>query len=213
MREYHKIVTVWQRDPATKHKTLLEGVWAEPEFDYLKNNEWTFTEKVDGTNIRVMWNGDQVRFGGKTDAAQLYVPLMERLQELFYQGAIARLFDGPACLYGEGYGAKIQKGGGNYLQDKVDFCLFDALVGETWLERNNVEEIATKLNCGVVPIVGRGTLMDGIELTRKGFKSQWGDFISEGLVMRPSTELKTRRGNRVITKIKHKDFTKGETHA
>ena len=207
MKEYHKIVTVWQRDPATKHKTLLEGVWAEPEFSYLKDNEWTFTEKVDGTNIRVMWDGDQVRFGGKTDVAQLYVPLMERLQTLFYQGAIARLFDGPACLYGEGFGARIQKGGGDYIPDGVDFCLFDALVGDTWLERNNVEDIAGKLNCMVAPILGRGPLIEGIEMTRAGFNSQWGAFTSEGLVMRPSTELKTRRGHRVITKIKHKDFT------
>lgn len=27
------------------------------EFDYLKDNTWIFTEKVDGTNIRIMWDG------------------------------------------------------------------------------------------------------------------------------------------------------------
>ena len=206
MVEYHKIVTAWERDPATNHKRLLEGVWAEPEFGFLKDNEWVWTEKVDGTNIRVMWDGSSVRFGGKTDAAQLYVPLIERLQVLFYSGALARIFDGPACLYGEGYGAKIQKGGGNYIADAVDFCLFDVLVGDTWLERRNVEGIGNKLECKIAPVVGRGSLLDAIEKTRMGFDSIWGPFKAEGMVVRPAVELKTRRGRRIITKIKRKDF-------
>lgn len=206
MKEYHKIVTVWERDPATKHKTLLEGVWAEQEFEYLKDCEWTFSEKVDGTNIRVMWDGERVTFGGKTDRAQLYAPLVERLSDLFYAGKMERMFDGPICLYGEGFGAKIQKGGGNYIEDGVDFALFDALAGDAWLERANLEAIAIKLGCEIAPIVGRGTLLDGIAMTRDGFKSQWGDFIAEGLIMRPAVEMKTRRGKRVIAKIKHKDF-------
>ena len=205
MREYHKIVTVWERDPANMHKTLIDGRWAEPEFSFLKDNEWVWTEKVDGTNIRVMWDGNTVRFGGKTDAAQLYAPLTERLQQLFYAGALARIFNGPACLYGEGHGAKIQKAGGNY-SPTPEFALFDVLVGDVWLERPNVEDIANKLECKIVPIVGRGSLDMAIAEVRSGMKSQWGDFISEGLVMRPAVELRDRRGNRIITKVKHKDF-------
>ena len=206
MVEYHKIVTVWERDPATNHKRLIEGRWAEPEFGYLADNEWVWTEKVDGTNIRVMWDGVAVRLGGKTDAAQLYMPLIERLQVLFYAGALSRILNGPACLYGEGYGARIQKGGGNYLSDAVDFCLFDVLVGDVWLERQNVEEIGNKLECKIAPIIGRGPLPDAIEKTRAGFDSLWGPFKAEGMVVRPAVELKTRRGHRIITKIKHKDF-------
>lgn len=206
MIEYHKIVTVWERDPNTKFKTLIEGKWAEPEFEYLQNNGWVWTEKIDGTNIRVMWDGQKVTFGGKTDAAQMYAPLVERLQSKFYAGALAKIFDGPACLYGEGFGAKIQKGGGNYLPDSVDFCLFDVLVGNVWLERKNVEDIANRLEILVAPIIGVGQLMEAIELTKTGFNSTWGDFLAEGLVMRPQVEMRNRRGHRIITKIKHKDF-------
>ena len=205
MKEYHKIVTVWERDPATQHKRLIEGKWAEPEFAYLADNEWIWTEKVDGTNIRVMWDGQKVTFGGKTDAAQIYAPLIERLQQLFYAGALARIFDGPVCLYGEGHGAKIQKAGGLY-SATPEFALFDVLVGETWLERHNVEDIGNKLQCKIVPIVGRGPLTAAIEETRQGQQSVWGDFLSEGLVLRPSVELRNRRGHRVIAKVKHKDF-------
>lgn len=206
MKEYHKIVTVWERDPNNKFKTLLEGKWAEPEFEYLKDNEWVWTEKVDGTNIRIMWDGMKVVFGGKTDSAQLFAPLVERLQTLFYEGALSKIFDHPACLYGEGFGAKIQKSGKNYINDGVDFCLFDVLVGDNWLERSNVEDIANRLEIQVAPIVAVGSLSEAIECTKTGFNSKWGQFLSEGLVMRPRIEMKNRRGHRIITKIKHSDF-------
>jgi hypothetical protein len=78
-----------------------------------------------------------------------------------------------------------------------------------WLERHNVEDVASKLGIAVTPIVGRGTLPEAVEFARQGFVStvsQRPDFKAEGLVMRPAVELRTRRGDRVITKIKHRDF-------
>lgn len=206
MKEYHKIDTVFMRDPSTKHRTLLEGQFAQDTFSYLAGNEWVFTEKVDGTNIRVMVNG-QVTFGGKTDDAQIPAALVQRLQERFLPQAdrLAEMFPDGGCLYGEGYGARIQKGGGNYRPDQ-DFVLFDVKVGEWWLQRGDVEDVAAKLGLDVVPIIGRGTLADAVELAREGFNSTWGDFRAEGIVARPSVELKARNGRRIITKIKHRDF-------
>lgn len=207
MKEYHKIPTVYTRNPETNYKTLLIGRYAEPELEYLALNNWTFTEKVDGTNIRIMFDGGKVLFGGKTDNAQIPAFLVQRLNERFLPqiDLFTELFTNGICLYGEGYGAKIQKGGGNYRQDQ-DFVLFDAKIGDWWLQRVDVEDIAQKLGIDVVPIIGTGTLPQMVELAQIGFKSTWGDFIAEGIVARPSTELKTRRGSRVITKIKHKDF-------
>ena len=54
MKEYHKIHTVFKRDPANKYRTLLMGEYSHPEFAYLRYNDWVFTEKVDGTNIRII---------------------------------------------------------------------------------------------------------------------------------------------------------------
>jgi len=206
MKEYHKITSVFNRDPETKFKTLIEGQFAKPEFEYLAGNQWVYTEKVDGTNIRVMWDGEKVVFGGRTDNAQLYAPLVARLQDKFYAGAMAQVFDGAACLYGEGYGAKIQKGGGNYIPGSVDFVLFDVLVGDVWLERSAVEDIAGQLQVGVVPIIGKGTLFDAVARCKQRFDSCWGSFEAEGIVARPAVEMKDRRGHRIITKIKCKDF-------
>ena len=194
---------------------ILKDVFSEPEFEYLKDNIWVFTEKVDGTNIRIMWNGENITFGGKTDNAQIPTFLFSRLQELFNnRQTFIDTFKNDnnpdeeikVCLYGEGYGARIQKGGGNYIPNGVDFVLIDVKIGDWWLKREGIEDVAQKFNLKVVPIIGKGTLKDMTEITRKGLKSQWGNFIAEGMVAKPLIELKTRSGKRIITKIKHKDF-------
>ena len=206
MKEYHKIQSIYKRDLKT-HK-FIEGDFSLPEFEYLKDNVWVYTEKVDGTNIRVIWDKIKVRFGGKTDNAQMPIYLLEKLQALFTDEKFKILYpDVAITLYGEGYGAKIQKGGGNYKPDGVDFVLFDVLVDTWWLDRDNVKDIADKLGIDTVPIIQEGSLIDAVNLIKdKKFKSRWGDFLGEGLVLRPKVEIKNRRGRRIITKLKHKDF-------
>lgn len=206
--QYHKIQTIFKRDPETNYKTLLEGEFSEPHFEYLKDNTWVFTEKVDGTNIRIMLNEGHMSFGGKTDNAQIPVPLANRLNELFMPlryKLMSKFGDASTCLYGEGYGAKIQKGGGNY-GNTQEFVLFDVRVGDWWLERSNVEDIARTLGLGVVPIVGKGNINQMVDLVRNGLNSRWGDFQAEGVVARPEVELFARGGKRIITKLKTKDF-------
>lgn len=61
----------------------------------------------------------------------------------------------------------------------------------------------------IVPIIGRGSLFNMIDMARDGFDSTWGPFRAEGIVARPACELKTRNGSRIITKIKHRDFLSG----
>lgn len=209
MTEYHKINTMFKRNMEGDKKIIFDQ-WADPAVEYLKNNQWSFTEKVDGTNIRVYWDGENVTFGGRTDSAQIPNGVINRLNELFYSTpARARLRevfpDGGVTLYGEGYGAKIQKGGELY-KDTQDFVLFDVKVGNFWLERNNVEDVSKKLLLDVVPVIGQGTLYEAIEMVKAGFNSKWGDFEAEGIVARPTTELTTRKGERIIAKIKAKDF-------
>jgi len=207
VNKYHKIQTVYLRDPENRFKTLLEGQFALPEFEYLASNQWSFTEKIDGTNIRVGWDCEQVLFGGRTGNTQIPTFLSARLQELFPMSKFIRLYpDTPMTLYGEGYGAKIQKGGGNYIPDGVDFILFDVMIGGNYLERHNVEDIADKLKVETVPVIGTGTLFEAVEMTREGFQSTIGTQVAEGLVMRPVVELMSRTGKRVIAKIKYKDF-------
>ncbi len=207
MLEYHKIQTVYLRDPENTYKTLLEGQFAIPAFEYLKNNTWVFTEKVDGTNIRVTWNGESVEFAGKTDRADIPKRLREKLHEMFAPDVFLAC-DVPALtLYGEGYGARIQKGGGSYIPDGCSFILFDVMIGGLWLERHNVEDIAHNLEIQVVPIVGQGTLFDAVDMVKSGYESRLRETPPEGMVMRPEVEMLDRRGVRIISKVKIHDFT------
>ena len=208
MSEYHKIQTLFKRDMSSKQKTLIEGDWTLPEFEYLASNVWTFTEKVDGTNIRVIFKDGGVKFCGRTDDAQISAQLVTRLNERFLPLAqkLGEVFaDGSVVLYGEGYGAKIQKGGGNYRADQ-DFVLFDIRVGSFWLQRADVEEMAQKLDLDIVPVIGEGTLYDAVAQAKAGIQSTWGCFQAEGIVARPKVELNTRSGHRLIAKIKCRDF-------
>lgn len=69
---YHKIQTAYLRNPDNNFKTLLEGQWSKPEFGYLKDCKWEATEKIDGTNVRVIFDGQKVKFNGKSNNAQLH---------------------------------------------------------------------------------------------------------------------------------------------
>ena len=63
-------------------KKLIEGKFRNPVVEFLKDNQWNFTEKIDGTNIRVHWDGHKVMFGGRTDNAQIPTSLViTKLQE------------------------------------------------------------------------------------------------------------------------------------
>lgn len=44
MIPYHKIQSVFKRD---ERKKMLHGEWSRPEIEYLADNMWEFTEKVD----------------------------------------------------------------------------------------------------------------------------------------------------------------------
>lgn len=210
MKTYHKIQTVFLKNPTNGFKSILDGQFSKEEFNFLKKNKWIWTEKIDGINIRILWKNGALSFRGKTDGAILPKQLDDKLKEKFKPDFFSNIFSETTgvCLYGEGYGVKIRKGG-NYIQDDVDFILFDCLIDGWWLKRESLEDISNKFNINIVPIIGEGTLLEAIELVRNGFKStiaQNKDYIAEGLIMKPAVEMFNRKGERIISKIKYKDF-------
>ena len=234
--KYQKINTLFKRD---ENNLIIPTEFCQPEFEYLKDLKWECTEKIDGTNMRVIitpiynqkylgnefvdtFTGFEIEFKGKTDEAIIPKHLLARMQEIFTQGKVYEAFaehyilnDGnfeknlnPIILYGEGYGVKIQKGG-NYISNGVDFILFDVKIGDFWLLRNSCEDIARSLNINIVPLVGMMTIPEAIEYVKKGFVSNISEnrsYLAEGLVLKTPMGLMDRRGNRLIAKIKYKDF-------
>lgn len=214
--EYPKIETLFDRDPATF--AVIPGKLRLPEFGLI--NRWLVTEKIDGTNVRVHYQPAAevpVQFLGRTDNAQMPTHLLARLQAMFplevLQAAFPEAED--VWLFGEGYGPKIQNGG-NYRRDP-NFRLFDVVVGKWWLEWAAVEDVAAKLGIAHVPVFARGvTLEDAIALVGGSSAVTWSErgpeyfFQHEGVVCRTEPLLLTRSGQRLMWKLKAKDFRAGK---
>lgn len=206
MYKYPKIETLYKRD-LEGTKELIIGDFRNEAVEFLQNNIWAFSHKIDGTNIRIFWDGHTVIFGGRTDNAQIPANLLNRLNELFNTSEAEEIFEQkfgemPIILFGEGYGGKIQKGG-NYRTDE-DFILFDTYLPEQdlWLTRESVEDIAKAFNIDVVPILLTGTIKEAEEYVKAHETDPKFNAPLEGVVGRPLIEMRDRRGNRVIVKIK-----------
>lgn len=215
--EYPKIETLFNRNPEDM-KRVVVGDLRKQEFGLV--DKWFVTEKVDGTNVRVMlaWDDGQpfVRFGGRTGAAQMPVVLLDYLTAAFPVERVAASFDEgtTAILFGEGYGPKIQKGGGLYRAD-VSFRLFDvAVIGDQrtwWLLWNNVTDIAEKIGVNTVPVLGDGISTEAAialaELPSRTALHDGGEgCVHEGVVARTDPTLFMRDGSRLVWKLKGRDL-------
>jgi hypothetical protein len=94
---YASIKNIFKRDLDT-HK-ILPGEFSLPEFKYLETCKWTFTEKINGMNVRVILD-DGVNFRGRSDAAHMPGPLMVHLRDTFDIESVRE----ESRLYGEGRG-------------------------------------------------------------------------------------------------------------
>ena len=208
MIEYNKIDTLYKRDMEGSKK-LLEGEFRNPTVEFLKDNVWTFTEKIDGTNIRVYWDGHKVQFGGHTERAQIPSDLVNYLNSVFGTSEAEQIFEEKfgeteVILFGEGYGPKIQNGG--LYRNDVSFIMFDVLIAGNYQPRESVEDIAKAFGIDIVPIIFEGTIQEGVDFIKTHPKSTMGTAFMEGLVGRPKIEMRDRCGKRVIVKIKWEDF-------
>lgn len=208
--EYPKIETPFVRD-MTGSKKLVEGVYRDKTIASLADLHWIFTEKVDGTNVRIYWDGHKVSFAGRTDKAQMPVDLINKLNELFGGGTNEEMFEqifggNEAVLFGEGYGSGIQAVGKDYIADGKNFILFDVFSRGAWFDRQSLEYIAQALHIDIVPILLEGTIDEAVKYVKEKHQSTLGSCTMEGLVGVPAVGLLDMFGRRVITKIKVKDF-------
>lgn len=208
MIEYNKIDTLYKRDMEGTKK-LLEGEFRNPTVEFLKDNIWQFTEKIDGTNISVCWDGHTITFNGRTERAQIPTHLLNYLMATFKTNEAEQIFEEkfgetPVVLFGEGYGPKIQNGG--LYRNDVSFIMFDVLIAGNYQPRESVEDIAKAFGIDIVPVIFEGTIQEGVDFVKTRPDSTMGTAKMEGLVGRPKVEMRDRCGKRVIVKIKWEDF-------
>lgn len=207
---YPKIDTIFERD----EKTFKVNVDKYKNPIYSIINKWEFTEKIDGTNIRIL-KGDCLELGGRTEKAEVPKAIERYIFDIISMPKLEEIFgDKEVIIYGEGYGGKIQGGaedklrGGKY-SDTEKFIVFDILVGgKFWLKRSDIEEICKNLGLDVVPLLTFDRLGEAWLHTKIGFKSELGDgsIKAEGMIGKTSIPLFDGCHNRLICKIKTKDF-------
>lgn len=219
--KYPKIETLYNRNDNFKVTNELRLL----EFGLIKR--WLVTEKIDGTNVRVMLFPDgHIEHRGRTDSAQFHPNLQSYLSQTFTSEVMQFAFDRDEddllpgiILFGEDYGPKIQSGG--KYRDDISFCLFDVRVGEWWLNWDNVENVAQKLGVTTVPVLcstNEGWLPT-CKAELEDLFPTWtlqgppGSLIAEhegtepeGIVARTDPLLFTRKGQRLMWKLKFKDF-------
>ena len=221
----------------------MPGMYSEPIFEYI--DRWTVSEKIHGMNIRIMYESynvnstgeanvvETLKFGGRTDNAQLPVFLYEKLMELFDKEKMREVFvkknkEGQplptkVILFGEGYGNRVQKGGGNYISDGVDFALFDIYVYESnldrsvrgwWLNQESVYEIAKQLKINfatqTLGVLTKDQIIERVKNKAKSLMSENKDHIAEGIVARADPPILFRNGHPVAFKLKVEDYEKLE---
>lgn len=208
---YPKIDTLFNRHP---HSFKVDTNSLK-RFEFNLIDKWDVYEKIDGTNIRVVWNNNKFSFWGRTINAELPKELEQHLKDSFNKSMTELMnklfpFDNFVYFFGEGYGAKIQNGKG--YSDRQKFILFDILVAKNcfesiFLNRGSVEEIASKLGLDVVPYLGKMTRNEIVDLVSKGFPSNIGNVpLCEGIIASTQPLLLTRLHERVMFKLKHTDF-------
>lgn len=211
--KYPKIQSLYKRDD----RGCFINEYTMEEFSYLYNLYWRGTEKIHGSNHRLVWNSNEdiVQVFGRTEKSQIPAFLYERLQSIANQihPKMKDVFgeEATVVLFGEGYGSNIQDVGSRYISNGHDFILFDVWINGVWLLRSAVEEIGNRLGLKVVPVVFTGTLAQAEEYVKHGFKSiisEDKELEAEGLVLEPVVRLYTHRKRRIITKLKTTDYRK-----
>jgi hypothetical protein len=209
---YPKINSIFKRDGRGR---IIEGEYSTPEIEYLAGCDWVGTEKVDGQNIRVCWDGESVSFMARTDKGVVQREVERYLESAFTPDVFRNSGIAPCVLYGEGYGHKVQEPvGSRYCADgSASFILFDVMVLEprmVWVRQEAVPEIAASLFIDAVSATFIGPLREAVSLARwNSHLSLVADdkgLVAEGLVLRPAVEMSDRMGNRIITKVKVSDF-------
>lgn len=219
--EYSKIQTLYKRD---EHGKIIAGDFTYPEFKYLFHNDWICEEKIDGTNMRIELSRSSleeskwhVSYKGRTDNANIPTGLIEAMRNTFDKVEWETILEPKEnvlsiTLFGEGVGPKIQGHcGQTYLDGEYGFILFDINIGGWWMPRKFIEGIANKLNIKTAPVIHESmSIQIAVQLVRQGFKSRLAprkyNLDAEGLVLKNPYGLRMRNGERLILKIKARDF-------
>ena len=236
---YEKILAPFGRD-SSNSKFVNTSKWSKPEFEYLKNNTWIWTQKIDGTNLNIVWDGERVSYKGHTDKTQWNERSKNYIESVFCTSEAETVFE---QLYGEqpiivSMELVSKDFNQNYGYPDGHFYVYDVRNGNTgkYWDRKAVEDFVEAFDhehkhVEAVKVLYRGTIEGAVEWVKaaKVFNENpdvnvldteilendiscfqvynpLGKYPIEGLVGRPEIEMYNSKGERIITKVKCKDY-------
>jgi hypothetical protein len=167
-------------------------------------------EKVHGTSAHISFNPATTELtffsGGEKHDRFISLFNQEELKNKFI--AMGLPPDRKITIYGEAAGGK-QQGMSHTYGTNLFFIVFDVLIGENcWQDIPNAEQIATNLGLEFVPYHKVNTDLTSLDAERDREsevairKGMGRGKKREGVVLRPSIEVKLNNGERVICKHK-----------
>lgn len=231
MKPYSSIETLYVRskeDNRLDFTSIRNPVW------YIINR-WVLTEKIDGTNIRVIVTQAGIQVKGRSDNATLPPGLDGVIRELFpFDKVIAHFKEGKpnavladdwcVTFYGEGYGAGIKGSQPTNYRDPKNgkfFRCFDVCYGENhWASPAETIKVCSALSVPQAPTIG---VLDAIPTTKDDALAMLDAYArlsivayneadtqipAEGIVARPEYPLYDQWGHRVIWKLTRREFNK-----
>lgn len=211
MKEYQKIESIYKFDTSIKK---FKKEYYNPIVEYLENNKWIGTEKIDGTNIRIYWNGKRFEFSGRTNKSEMPKEIMGILEEKFdYDMEIIfeqKFGNKEVYLFCEGYGGKIQ---GRAYDCEESIIGFDIMIENIYLEKEVSKQLFTEFGINFVKQIEFNNLKEAIDYVKNNDKSlEHFNCYLEGLVVYPIKRIYDHMGNRIIIKIKGRDLQKLEAN-
>ncbi len=214
--KYPKINSLYKRfygfdDKNQKHYykqgagSLIEGQFACLEFESIC--KWRVVEKIDGTNTRIHI-GSTGRFvvHGRNVESSVPASIQKAIGSL-KDRFLSKFKDCEVWIFGEGYGPKIQKGGGNYRSD-AGFIMFDIFANGWWLKQEDIEEIGKELDIPTAPNLGIMNTQEVVDFVKsKPFsRCSQKEQVMEGVICRPEPLLLFRNREPFLMKLKCRDF-------
>lgn len=224
MHFYKKILAPFKRQNPSD-RLVDETLFSRLEYEYLKDNQWIWTEKVDGTNVGIHYDGNKIDFLGHQDSSEIQSNVLTYLNGRFNNDSFISIMEATfgekeVILFGECYGKGV--GPGNQYSSCLSFIMFDIFIGSikdtvnggVYLARASIDEIGNALQIAVVPIILTGTIEEAVNLVKSKQKSTIVTIGSktenkaymEGLVGKPLIDLRIMSGERIMCKVKMKDF-------
>jgi hypothetical protein len=188
----------------------------------LPKGRWIKTEKVDGTNIRIILdtqdeNRERNFYIG---SRKLILNQNDKSSNQFFDCLndinIFKLIEyfkdvkQTIIIYGEGYGAGVQKGG--IYSPKKNFRVFDIRIGNAYQDWEYIEKVCIDNQLNIVPVIGECEELNYEECI-KSLNEFQNTLINEGdggkpegVVYKFEPVLLNKYGERLIFKVKFKDF-------